>query len=178
MTTEHINKKVFARFEDRLEKLRGKEIDEETKQKINQTLNRLKQGIAQESEVVETNKLMTKTLENIERKGHVNDIVMGKPVMDAEGNKSSNMSRTVIVLDNNGHITYVKSGMDNHSILAGKYFKLPGRHSFWYEYSGGNLVLHPAASEDKPRLDAWIAMFDDKKSGLKEEIKRYLQYFT
>ena len=178
MTTEHISKKVFSRFEDRLEKLRGKDVDEETKQKINQTLNRLKQGIAQEPEVVETNKLMTKTLNIIDRKGHVNDIVIGKAVMDAEGNQSNSMNRTVIVLDNQNHIIYVKSGMDNHSILAGKYFKSPGRHSFWYEYFGGNLILHPAASEDKPRLDAWNALFEDKNSGLKEEIRSYLQYFT
>ncbi|MFP4190042.1 MAG: hypothetical protein ACLFSL_03310, partial [Candidatus Woesearchaeota archaeon] len=133
MTPEPINEKVIKRFEENLSRLRGKEIDEEIKAKINQTLNKLKQGEAKESEVIETNKLMTATLRKIKQFGSVRDVVMGKPVMDAEGNKSNNMKRTVIVLDENGHIIYIKSGMDNHSILAGKYFKEPRRHSFWYE---------------------------------------------
>ncbi len=178
MAPEPINEKVFRRFEENLERVRGKEIDQETKEKVNGTILKIKAGEAKESEIIDANKAMSAALKVLARSGHANDIIMGKPVMDAEGNRSSKMKRTVIVLDNASNIIYIKSGMDNHSILAGNYFREPGRHSFWYEFSSGNLVLHPAASEDKPRLDVWNSIFEDKDSGLKEQIKSNLRYFN
>ncbi|MFP4656306.1 MAG: hypothetical protein ACLFNK_01885 [Candidatus Woesearchaeota archaeon] len=182
MAPKSISNKVFNRFRKRYKELESKlqkgcEIKEETKTRINQILGKIKQGQAENEEVIEANKLITDALDEIKQFGSVRDVVMGKTVMD-EGNRL-NMNRTVIFLDGKGYIVFIKSGKDNHYNLAGKdHYNEPGRHSFWYEYSNGNLVLHPAASEDDNRLNAWNALFEDKNSNLKRQIMGYIRFFN
>lgn len=111
----------------------------------------------------------------VKLEGHtLHDVKMGRAVNDNAGLGSGRLKRVVIVLDQENHIGYIKTGMDNHSILAGKYFRFPTRHSFWYGYEGGNLILHPAASEDKPRLNDWLEIFDNNPN-FKNEIKKKLK---
>ncbi len=175
---QEVNKKLLDTFLDYYDTMGRMKItlDDDSIAVIRKAMDGYRAGAASEEDIAAANKIMGNAIRSVKRQ-QGREVMMGKAVNDEGGMHSSVLKRVVIVLDDKADIIYMKTGKDNHMNLATpKYWSSPNRHSFWFEYSGGNLILHPAASEDRDRLGRWMDLF--KSTGLKGLIKKNLRYFS